>query len=185
MHVLTRDHKAGLWHILTKFGTEIDTDLPPLPLTSDLTYGNTHKIVAAAILKIHFNGHNSSHKCINSHKIPLRTKDWCPVHRNCHKYGSTATSDGVKFHSGKKSNMAVAAILKVTLTTVTQLQLHVFMQTLAQTVKSTFRKQKYTQISLLRKCKTPFWKKQRINRHNLAVLWHILTKFGTEMDTDL
>ena len=51
-------NSVALWYIFTKFGVEVDTGRPRLPLTSDFTSAKS-KMAAAAILKIHFNGYNS------------------------------------------------------------------------------------------------------------------------------
>ena len=55
---INRHNSAALQDIFTKFGMEIDTGQPRLPLTSNLTL-TKFKMAAAAILKIHLNGHNS------------------------------------------------------------------------------------------------------------------------------
>jgi len=49
-------NSAALQDIFTKFGTKVDTAQPRLPLTSNFN-STKFKMAAAAILKIHFNGH--------------------------------------------------------------------------------------------------------------------------------
>jgi len=44
--------------MFTKFGLEVDTGSPRIPVTSNFT-SEKSKMAAAAILKIHLNGNNS------------------------------------------------------------------------------------------------------------------------------
>ena len=55
---INRYKSAALQDISTKFGTKVDTAQPRLPLTSKFN-STKFKMAAAAILKIHFNGHYS------------------------------------------------------------------------------------------------------------------------------
>jgi len=56
--LINRHNSAALQDIFTKFGAEIDTGQLRLPLTSNFT-STKFKMAAAAVLKIHFNGHYS------------------------------------------------------------------------------------------------------------------------------
>jgi len=49
---------AARWDIFTKFGVEIDTGRPWLPVSSNFTCKKS-KMATASIFEIHLNGHNS------------------------------------------------------------------------------------------------------------------------------
>jgi len=76
-YYLNRHNSAARWAIFTKYGMEIDTVRPWLPVTSNFT-SEKSKMAAAAILKIQLNGHNSIAIAHIRTKFGLETKTDVP-----------------------------------------------------------------------------------------------------------